>query len=209
MKYSMVKQFSNAAIDNVFKFVFKIVDFGKLMIDVFWAFFDIWYSFFMIFYNMFLYVYYIFLFLLDMGTESQPRFLFWRRGNVRLMRTPKITIQDLPNPVSGRYGSSVVKVSSAASTTVSAVSAAVKSMPSMPSMQMKPGASGARINYTKKGLEAIEIIFTGIKKAILKPFRLIASFFETKARAEEEKGTAKSKSLIDEYMKEYEQKRKG
>ena len=29
MKYSMVKQFSNAAIDNAFSFVFKIVDFLK------------------------------------------------------------------------------------------------------------------------------------------------------------------------------------
>ena len=62
MKYSMVKQFSNAAIDNAFNFVFKIVDFGKILLEVFWGFVDIWAAFFGIFYNFFMYFYYMFLY---------------------------------------------------------------------------------------------------------------------------------------------------
>ncbi|MFA5519873.1 MAG: hypothetical protein WDA74_11520, partial [Spirochaetota bacterium] len=88
MKYSMVKQFSNAAIDNVFTFFFKIVDFGKLMVEVFWAFLDIWIAFFLIFANIFMYIYYLFLFLIDSGSEAAPPAAF--SGRQKYQKSSKI-----------------------------------------------------------------------------------------------------------------------
>ena len=68
MKYTMVKQFSNAVIDNMFGFIFNIVDFGKIMVEVFWGFVDIWAAFFLKFYNPIKYVYNLFLFIIDRRT---------------------------------------------------------------------------------------------------------------------------------------------
>jgi hypothetical protein len=68
MKYSMVRQFSNAAIDNLYTFFFKIWDFAKVLYEVMWAFIEIWAAFFLIFYNIFMYFYYIVLFIIDRGS---------------------------------------------------------------------------------------------------------------------------------------------
>ncbi len=215
MKYSMVKQFSNAAIDNAFNFFFRIVDFGKLMVEVFWAFLDIWIAFFMIFVNAFMYVYYFFLFLIDRGSESAPPApLSGRTKFQKKSKIPTVSISSSPNPIPAMYrvtqkaaGSARTFTDTVENTAAKTVETAQKALPAL-----KPSGGGSRINIGKVILEFIADFFKAVKDIIIKPFKLIADFLSGRLKPVKESevkssGSSQKTSLIDEYMKEYEKKR--
>lgn len=214
MKYSMVKQFSNASLDNVFKFFFKIVDFSKLLIEVFWGLFDIVAAFYLIFFNIVMYFYYLFLFIIDRGSESGgPGSYKVRKSSGRFKsRIPKVTITSGPNPIPAMYrvtetaAESVSKVASTAAESTQAVKSTVKS-----------SAAGAKRGFIKPVLEFIADVLIAIRNIIFKPFQIIAEFFserlkpvKDKAQASGTDSTARASgsNLIDEYMKEYKKGKK-
>ncbi len=202
MKYSMVKQFYNNGLDNIYSFFFKWVDFGKLMIEVFWAFMEIWQAFFMIFWNFFMYIYYFFLFLIDRGTESsQPAFLL-RRQTIKRSAAPNVQISKAPNPVPAAY-----KVTSKVAETTRNISATVT----------EPVRNVSSANYGKKSivrsiLEFFDALLRGLKNLILSPAKAFGNFFADRIKPVREEGShaaePKKRSLIDDYIKEYEEKRK-
>jgi len=217
MKYSMVKQFSNAAIDNMFSFVFKIVDFGKLLIEVFWAFIDIWIAFFGIFYNFFMYFYYMFLFMIDRGSESSGPALRSRRKSQKVSRIPSVSIDRTPSLIPSMY-----RVKTAAGDTGKTISASVGSVTAKTadSVQkvlspikapMKSTPKGSKKPFFKSLFEFIVDYFVTVKEILTKPFILIAEFFAgklTPVKENEPKEQGRRISLIDQYMKEYEKQKK-
>lgn len=212
MKYSMVKQFSNGAVDNIFKFFFKWVDFGKTLLESFWAFVEIWQAFLGIFYNLFLYVYYLILFLLDKGAEDAnvPR-LFRKPISGRLSSTPALDLRGSSYSVAAP----VRTVSSAAASVASAASSAAETVSSVMAAPVKPisGKAAGKQSILKSIGEFFINIFSNIGRAVKKPAEAIAGFLANKVKpvkaedAQNEKPGEK-RSLIDEYMKEYEQARK-
>jgi hypothetical protein len=211
MNYTMVKQFSNAAIDNFFRFFFKIVDFGKILYEALWAFFDIWIAFYLIFYNALMYIYYLLLFLIDRGSiESRYTVLFWKKAPKGVSRTPGVTLSKEPNPIPAMYRTTVKKTSEAASATAETVSRAATAASETVDVVFSSSSRGKK-PFLKTTGEAIVNFFSSLKKALFLPFEVIANFFNNRMKPvrEEEKTTEqKSKSLIDEYLKEYERKKK-
>lgn len=218
MKYTMVKQFSNAVIDNMFGFVFKIVDFGKMMIEVFWSFFDIWAAFFLIFYNAFMYVYYLFLFMIDRGSESSgPVPYRARRVSSKKQRMPTVHIDKTPAPVPSMYTIKNVASDATKAVTSSVASVAEKTTDTVqqvitPLRSSRPG-TGSKKPLLKTLLEFIADIFKTVKDFITKPIVAIAEFLAGKLMPVKESDAkfseaVQKRSLIDEYMKEYEKKQK-
>src|SRR4030042_6200412 len=108
MKYTMVKQFSNGLIDNIFSFMFKWADCGKMFLEFLWSFIEIWIAFFMIFYNAFMYVYYLFLFFIDRGTETSAGMFRIRGMPGRTSSMPKFEVSRGPTSVPPQYGRQAV-----------------------------------------------------------------------------------------------------
>lgn len=211
MNYRMVKQFSNNAIDNFFNFFYKIVDFGKVWIDVFWAFFEIWEAFFLIFYNIFMYFYYLVLLAIDKSaTESQSVFFISRRVPKRAAFAPqKVYTRESGGSAPARYGRQAA--SKVAETTVS-VSAAAKeavagTVASAADKLRKP-PSGGKGSFRMQFLNFFDDLFKTIWAVLKAPFMKIADFFATKLKPVRDQDQGASGSLIDEYMKEYEQKKR-
>ncbi len=219
MKYSMVKQFSNAAIDNAFSFVFKIVDFGKILVEVFWGFIDIWAAFFGIFYNFFMYFYYMFLFMIDRGSETSGPTLRSRRKSQKVSRIPSLNFDKSPSVIPSMY-----KVKTAAGDTGKAITASVGSVTSKTADTVQKVLSpikdpiksipkGSKKPFFKSTLEFIVDYFVTVKEILTKPFILIAEFFAgklTPVKENEPKSQEQGRriSLIDQYMKEYEKQKK-
>ena len=219
MKYSMVKQFSNAAIDNAFSFVFKIVDFGKLLIEVFWAFVDIWLAFFGIFYNFFMYFYYIFLYMIDRGSESGGPALRTRRKSQKVSRIPSITLDKTPSIIPSMYrvkttaGDTGKTISASIGSATAKTADTVQKVISPIKAPMKSNPKGSKKPFVKSALEFIVEYFVTVKEILTKPFILIAEFFAGKlmpVKEQEPKNTEPSRkiSLIDQYMKEYEKQKR-
>lgn len=208
MKYSMVKQFSNAAIDNIFNVFNRTVDFFKLLLDTVLAFLEIWGAFFMIFWNFLIYIYYLFLFVIDRGTESTGPAFRLRRIPTARSRTPKVNVSNTPAPIPGAY--MVSKSAETVSRTVSQATEAVASTVSSGSS----GKSAGKVNIFKRVGEAIVDFFSAVWKGIVSIYRVpagaVASFFENRLKPvrEKEESGAEGKSLIDEYMKEYRKKKR-
>lgn len=217
----MVKQFSNKAIDNFFSFFYKIVDFFKVLLDVFYAFLDIWAQFFGIFGNLFLYCYYLVLFIIDKSTENRGRFFTWRRIQVSKAYMPaKAYNKDIDNPIPAMYGVTKKTVESTVSTAKSMTSSAVKATGNIAKsasestqqlsrvISVKP--SGGKINFWKRSAETFIDIVQGIQKLLVKPFKFIINIFANKLQPvkEDEANASKGASLIEEYMREYEKKRR-
>ncbi|MCU0847720.1 MAG: hypothetical protein MUD12_07515 [Spirochaetes bacterium] len=205
MKYSMVKQFSNGAIDNIYNFFFKIVDFFKMAGVFLWAFLEIWIAFYMIFFNIAMYIYYLLLFLIDRGAEESAPIFRFRGLPQRASYTPRLTITNAPNPVPSIYG--VGKA--AASTAASAAASTAKT--TLTSLRPSPSGYGAKTAVFRTVFEGIADFFIAFFRVLLSPFKAIVLIFEKKVKpvkehADEE--TAKGKSIIDEYMKEYEHRKK-
>ncbi len=206
MNYRLVRQFSNSMIDNIFRFFYKIVDFGKIWVDVFWAFFDIWEAFFLIFYNLFMYVYYFVLFIIDKSTESRSTVYFWKKTPTRVPYTPsKVFMKDMANPVPAMYGRQAASVVTQAASSVGTL--AQKAVASSASRLGAP-ASGARGSVVKKILEFLSNLFGGVADVIMAPVGKIQEMLSRKMKPVKEDHVQPRGSLIDEYLKEYEQRKK-
>lgn len=203
MKYTMVRQFSNAAIDNIYNFLFKWVDFGKMSIEFFWSFFEIWLAFFMIFYNIFMYIYYLFLFFIDRGSESSAGVMKFRGGYSKVSSVPKVNLAPVSRSTSASMGTSM------AGAVKSVSSAVAKSIPTTPT---RPSAavSGLKKSVFKNTLSGIMDFIKGIGRLLTKPLTIISELFSKRMeRSKDEKDDkTKPKSLIDEYIKEYEQRKR-
>ena len=210
MNYTIVKQFSNNAIDNFFNFFYKWVDFFKILLDVFLAFIDIWVTFFQIFSNAYLYVYYLILLAIDKSTQSSSSIFSWRRLPTRVAYTPsKVYIREAHNPVPRMYSA---KSATAAAETVSKAAAssgkAVKDTVSATIQKFGNRPSGVKVDRMKKVLEFFAGLMSSIKRFITAPVRTVAEFIVRKMRPVRDEEPAGNKSIIDEYMREYERKRR-
>ncbi|HOS40041.1 MAG TPA: hypothetical protein PLG31_09925 [Spirochaetota bacterium] len=201
MNYTIVKQFWNNSVDNFYNFFYKIVDFFKIWIDVWWAFFEIWQCFFLIFFNFFMYFYYLFLFMLDRSaTESQSRIIFWKKIPQRVAYTPaKAYVKDVVNPIPGMYGAQPVKK---VAETVTATTAKVADV----SQILRKAPSGGKVSIIRRALEGVSELFRSIKDFFAGLFKPAAEMIGRKMKHVDEE--PQSKSLIDEYMREYERKKK-
>ncbi len=217
MNYSLVKQFSNNAIDNFFNFFYKWVDFGKVLIELFLSFADIWVTFFKIFSNAYLYVYYLFLFAIDKSTQGTTGFTFWRRIPRRVPYSPsRVFVKDIHNPVPRMYGkqtaeaaaTTTVKLAKATAAGGQAVKETVSATVSATVQKFGNRPSGVKTDRLKKLLEFFASLFTSIKKIVTAPVRSVAEFIVRKMRPVREEEAGANKSLIDEYMREYEQRRR-
>lgn len=217
MKYSMVRQFSNAAIDNAYTFVFKIVDFGKILNELFWGFVEIWMAFFGIFYNWFMYFYYIFLFMIDRGSESSGPAIRTRKKSQKVSRIPTVSLDKTPSIIPSMYvvksaaGSSGKAISSSVGNATAKTTETVQKV--LAPMKTPPSGTGSKKPILKSSLEFIVEFFITVKEFLTKPFILIAEFFAnrlTPVKEEEQKKAEPTRkiSLIDQYMKEYEKKKR-
>jgi hypothetical protein len=215
----MVKQFSNAAIDSAFSFVFKIIDFGKILVEVFWGFIDIWAAFFGIFYNFFMYFYYIFLFMIDRGSETSGPVLRSRKRSQNVSKIPSLSIDKTPSVIPSMYrvktaasdagktftesvGNATAKTADTVQKVLSPIKDPIKSIP-----------KGSKKPFFKSIFEFIIDYFVTVKDILTKPFILIAEFFAgklTPVKENEPKNQEQGRriSLIDQYMKEYEKQKK-
>ena len=202
MKYTMVKQFYNGALDNIYNFFFRWVDFGKLMLEVFWAFFDIWQAFFMIFWNFFMYFYYLLLFAVDRGAESgQAGFRSRRRRRTVFSSTPKVQISGGPNPIPAAYRvtSTAAKITEEAASTIA------------PPLRSGSAKGHAKRSFVKTILEFFASLGSGLKNLVVVPAKATANFFADKVKPTKEEShpaEPQQRSLISDYLKEYEEKRK-
>ncbi|PKL41096.1 MAG: hypothetical protein CVV44_00210 [Spirochaetae bacterium HGW-Spirochaetae-1] len=209
MRYSMVKQFSNGALDNIYNFVFKWVDFGKVLLEAFWSFFEIWQAFFLIFYNMFMYVYYLLLFVIDRGAEETQSTRLFRKIPTRSSSVPRVHIPNVPNPIPAMYGR--VAESSPSAAISSAAKATTETVKSFVSPPRKPlsGAGGKR-SILKILVNFFSDFFYSLKNFFLKPAKALVNFFADRVkpvREQEHPAEPQKRSLIDEYIKEYEQRK--
>ncbi len=206
MNYRLVRQFSINASDNFFNFFYKIVDFFKMLIELWWAFYEIWEAFFLIFFNIFMYVYYLIIFTIDKLTESEATLFFWRKLPTSVPFQPgRVYIKDLYNPIPASYGrqTAVTVTRSVAS----AVSTAKQSI-AAPLTSVRKQAAGARGSFFKKFLEIISTVIAAVWSALSFPFRKLGDALSGKMKPVPREEPAGSKSLIDEYLREYEQRRK-
>ncbi len=202
MKYTVVKQFSNGVIDNVFAFIFKWVDCGKMFVEFLLSFIEIWIAFFLIFYNAFMYVYYLFLFFIDRGTETSPSMFRIRGTYAGSSSIPKFEVTRGPSTVPPMYGAGKT-VASAPSKAAEATAQAFTNLRSSPSL-------GIKGSFFRGLGDSIIDFFRSLGSFIAMPFKKLVLLFDRgseKRKAREEDSDA-SKSLIDEYLKEYERKRK-
>ncbi|MBN2159472.1 MAG: hypothetical protein JW807_08760 [Spirochaetes bacterium] len=203
MKYTVVKQFSNGFIDNVFSFMFKWVDCGKMFLEFLWSFLEIWIAFFLIFYNAFMYVYYLFLFLIDRGTESSTGYFRLRGTYSGSSAMPKFETTRGPIAIPPQYGraaeTAMAKTAAAASKTVTSVKSAGF-----------VAARGVKKSAIKGFFNSVVDFFRYLGELIAKPFKKLVLLFDRGAELRQHRAAQsdESKSLIDEYIKEYEQKRK-
>ena len=184
--------------------------FFQILLDAFLAFIDIWVTFFQIFSNAYLYVYYLLLLGIDKSTQSSSPFFLRRRLPTRVAYTPsKVYIREMHNPVPRMYSA---KSATAAAETVTKAAAssgkAVKETVSATIQKFGNRPSGVRPDRMKKLLEFFAGIFKTIKTFITSPVRSVAEFIVRKMRPVREEASGESKSLIDEYMREYERKRR-
>ncbi|TFH41094.1 MAG: hypothetical protein E4G96_06210 [Chrysiogenales bacterium] len=202
MKYTVVKQFSNGVIDNMFAFIFKWVDCGKMFLEFILSFIEIWIAFFMIFYNAFMYVYYLFLFFIDRGTESSGSVFRIRGTYAGTSSIPKFELSRGSSTVPPMYGAR----QAVESLPKKAADAAMQSFSSLKSSPSR----GIKKSFFRELANSMADIFQSLGRLIIAPFKKLVMLFDrgSEIRKLREEDTGKSKSLIDEYMKEYEGKRK-
>lgn len=208
MDYRLVKQFSNNAVDNFFNFFYKIVDFGMVLVDVFWAFLDIWYCFFMIFANVWLYLYYFTLFCLDKLTMSGlfSRGMGAKGGNIGSKAySPDAFVPH--NPMFGKIelpNAPVIAPKSPGKITAAAAAVTEK----VASAASRPQAAKGKKLSAKDVFEPFVLFFSRIWRSIKRFFSRVAEVLILKLKPVREEQPQGSTSLIDEYMREYKKKKK-
>ncbi|TAL31026.1 MAG: hypothetical protein EPN93_18555 [Spirochaetes bacterium] len=220
MKYLLVRQFYNNSIDNFFNFFNRIVDFGKLLVETFLVFMDIWYQFFMIFINIFRYFYYLVLFGIDKSTESRSTIIFWRKLPERNPFQPgRVFTREIHNPIPAAYGRHAAAAVSQGATvavsgirgirgTVGTVASAASSVTSAGGKLLKPSAGAAKRSFGKGFLQFFADLASGIKTFFMKPARLIADTVMRRMKPVKDEEPGVAGSLIEQYLKEYEKKRR-
>jgi hypothetical protein len=205
MKYTMVKQFSNGVIDNIFSFLFKWVDCGKMFLEFLWSFIEIWIALFLIFYNAFMYVYYLFLFFIDRGTETSSGMFRMRGIYSKSSSMPKFEVSRGPTTVPPQYGRQAVSKAADAVMTKTA-GAAAQTFTSL----RASASAGIKKSLAKRFFSSIVDFFKLLGRLAAAPFKKLILLFDRGAelRNQREAEKDKSKSLIDEYIKEYEHKRR-
>jgi hypothetical protein len=200
MRYTMVKQFSNGVIDNIFSFFFKWADCGKMFLEFLWSFIEIWIALFLIFYNAFMYVYYLFLFFIDRGTESSAGMFRIRGMPGKTSSIPKFEISRGPTTIPPQYGRQAV-ASAAVKTTGAAA----------PFTSLRTSASaGIKKSPIKVLFASLVDFFKFLARIVVAPFKKLVLLFDrgVELRKQREAEKDKSKSIIDDYIKEYEHKRR-
>ncbi|HOD13171.1 MAG TPA: hypothetical protein PLA65_09830 [Spirochaetota bacterium] len=206
MKYTVVKQFSNGFIDNIFSFIFKWVDCGKMFLEFLWSFLEIWIAFFLIFYNAAMYVYYLFLFFIDRGTESSSGMFRLRGTYSKTSYMPKFEVTKSPTTVPGMYGGAARAAADAVATTASKASeAATQTLTSI-----RSAAQGMKKSALREFFSSVLDALKALGSFIILPFKKLILLFDRGAalRRQREEDSGENKSLISEYIKEYEQKRR-
>lgn len=218
MDYRVVKQYLNDAIDNFFKFMYKTADFGKVLVDTGLAFFEIWYNLAMFFVNLFLYLYYLILLAIDRMSMSSAPVFFWRRkGRATRQDFSRAYNRNMVNPVSGMYAKSGTysSVSSAvadsagwaAKSVADTAASAAGSVQSAAESVVAAKVSVKRPNIFGRFFRGIGSIFAAIFKGIFGFFKAIWRFILSKLKPVKEKPVGR-KNLIDDYMKQYETRKK-
>jgi hypothetical protein len=195
MDYRLVKQFSNSAVDSFFNFFYKIWDFLKVLIDLFWAFVDIWYQFSMIFVNIWLYGYYLFLFVLD--TLSMSGLLSKKASARTIIPGSKAFRPDIVVPINPMFGKINIPKP--------AIPIPLPKPTAPVSAKSKDGAM--KRNVPREAAEGLVAAFRGFGRSIYCFFKGIADMLGSKLKPVREEDDQK-KSLIDEYMREYERKKR-
>jgi hypothetical protein len=206
MKYTVVKQFSNGFIDNIFSFMFKWVDCGKMFLEFLWSFLEIWIAFFLIFYNAAMYVYYLFLFFIDRGTESSSGMFRLRGSYSKTSYMPKFEVTRVPTTVPGMYGGAA----RAAADATTAVAATATEAATQTLTSIRSAAQGMKKSAVREFFSSVLDGLGALWSFLLLPFKKLVLLFDRGAdlRRQREEESPESKSLINEYIKEYEQKRR-
>jgi hypothetical protein len=206
MKYTMVKQFSNGAVDNIFSFLFKWVDFGKMFLEFIWSFLEIWIAFFLIFYNLYMYIYYLFLFLIDRGSETSAGYLRLRGSYSKASYLPKIELSSGPTAVPPLYGVTANAGRAADPVRVKSMGRAGDMLTSVRSA----APQGIKKSIFIRFFNSLMNFFKPSAKIISLPFKKLILLFDRGMEQRKKRVTEPddAKSLIDEYIKEYEYKKK-
>jgi hypothetical protein len=207
MKYTVVKQFSNGVIDNFFSFIFKWADCAKMFVEFLWSYLEIWIAFFLIFYNALMYVYYILLFFIDRGTETSSGIFSLRGTHGKVSTMPKFELSKGPATIPGMYGSKAV--SSAAGTIAAKTAGAATQTLATVRSTGSAASRGLKQSAVKSFFGGMLDFFRSLGRLLAAPFKKLVLMFDrgVALRNQREAESDKSKSLIDEYIKEYEQKR--
>src|SRR3990172_2501011 len=187
MKYTMVKQFSNGAIDNIFSFLFKWADCGKMFLEFLWSFLEIWIALFLIFYNAFMYVYYLFLFLIDRGTESGAGMFRIRGVHGKSSSMPKFEVSRGPTTVPPQYGRQAV--SSAADAVIKTTGAAAQTFTSL----RTPASAGIRKSPIGAFFSSLVDFFKFLARIAVAPFKKLILLFDRGAELRRQRETEKDK----------------
>lgn len=206
MRYTVVKQFSNQAIDNIFSFAFKWVDCGKMFLEFLWSFLEIWIAFFLIFYNIFMYFYYLFLFFIDRGAESGTTMFRLRGSHSSSSNIPRFEVTKSPVTVPPMYGAGQAVTRAAGAVMTRTAGAATQTLSALKST----ADYGAKKSPLKSLMSGLVDFFSALGRMLILPFKKLVLFFDrgVELRKQREAASDKSKSLIDEYIKEYEQKKR-
>jgi len=216
--YRLVKQYLNDAVDNFFKFFYKTVDFGKATIDWLLAFWDIWYNFFMFFINIWLYLYYLVLYFLDKYTMSSSSIAIWRKQYTMVApRLKKAYSRNTVNPVSGAYGkiakSAAVSIGTSARSLTKTVSGTIADGASAAAGAAESAAAKATKSsvdvgkVVAGGAKAFGSFFVSIFSAIFGVIRKFFAFIASHLTPVKEQPVGR-RNLIENYMREYEGKKK-
>jgi hypothetical protein len=152
----------------------------------------------MIFVNAWLYIYYLTLFVVDKLTMSK---IFFIRGGSSRHALPGSGVYKtrVVLPVHPMYGRT------AAPNPAQAVAHAVQSAAAVSTKNVK---SAMKKNVTKETGESLALLYTRVARSVSNFFKRIGEFFAGRLRPVREDTPEKKKSLIDEYMREYERKKK-
>lgn len=217
MDYRLVKQYLNDAIDNFFNFFYKIMDFGKVLFDTLLAFGEIWYHFFMFFVNIFLYCYYLFIYGIDKLTLSSAPVFFWKKSGSSTRGEfvkSKAYNRTSFSPASGAFGSAARETyrtgtniaSTVAETASSAVNSTVGTAQAAAESVVASHVSPRGTNLIVRFFSFIGRGIAGFFMAIGRVFSSFWSFILSKMVPVKEQPVGR-KNLIDDYLKNYDQKK--
>jgi hypothetical protein len=168
-----------------------------------WSFIEICIAFLLIFYNIYMYIYYFFLFLIDRGSETSSGVFRLRGTYGKTSHVSKFEITGGPTIIPPMYGS-IQKFDSVVNKT--ATGAAGIMLKTVRSSAPK----GIKKSTPVKSLNSFFDALISFSQIIVYPFKKLVLLFDRgmEIRNERETKPDDRKSLIEEYIKEYEQKKK-